>query len=505
MVLRRTLWGLMAMLIAPASGEADSRSLRFEMLTGVIYDGGKENYPDRAVVNLAPRVRFNGSDERYRADLSYSPSVRLVATQNWSHAWTHDLSASAQYAIGRLTTLDVNDRYQDQAIFDFGEEFLPDGTVDVAESASYDRVERNFANVSLQHFLSPRWVVSGSVSHGFSNFDEADQTDSETLSASFQVNHTWSRRTTFGLGVSGQYSVFDESSVSQGEQYSYLQLFASWRYGLNDNLRIEFQGGPTLQFIDPTPFGEVETLENVFTPAFVFRDYAKCADAGKTTAAECADFADAAVPVDPITNLPPGVDLSEAFAVAPLPVASNPDGNEVSVTFFGNISLIYDWDDWVARAYLARRESNASGEGSASSVTSAGFSLGWEPTPKWDLALTFGWSLRQTLGSTYGISVYGSPELGEFDATLREGIAYGDPVAEGRLAARGELLIAENNREFEITQVVAGLQVARTLTEGLTLNSNVSFLYQDTPRSRAEATRLRVTVNLVYLFPEWNF
>ena len=491
MVLRRTLWGLMAMLIAPASGEADSRSLRFEMLTGVIYDGGKENYPDRAVVNLAPRVRFNGSDDRYRADLSYSPSVRLVATQNWSHAWTHDLSASAQYAIGRLTTLDVNDRYQDQAIFDFGEEFLPDGTVDVADSASYDRVERNFANVSLQHFLSPRWVVSGSVSHGFSNFNEANQTDSETLSASFQVNHTWSRRTTFGLGVSGQYSVFDESSVSQGEQYSYLQIFGTWRYGLNDNLRIEFQGGPTLQFIDPTPFGDIESFENLFTN--VFFDYASCV--GKT-AIQCAKDPAAEIEPDPSTGLPPGVDESQAFAVTAHPVASNPDGNEVSVTFFGNISLVYDWDDWVARAYLARRESNASGEGSASSVTSAGFSLGWEPTPKWDLALTFGWSLRQTLGSTYGLTG---------DATLREGVEYGDPVVEGHLAAVDEFLIAERNNEFEITQVVAGLQVARTLAEGLTLNSNVSFLYQDTPRNRAEATRLRVTVNLVYLFPEWNF
>ena len=135
--------------------------------------------------------------------------------------------------------------------------------------------------------------------------------------------------------------------------------------------------------------------------------------------------------------------------------------------------------------------------------------MAWKPTPHWDIATTFGWSLRQTLGSTYGLTG---------DATLRQGEEYDVPVTPPTtpptygpavppvyLASVDEFLVAERNNEFEITQVVAGLQVSRILMDNLTLNSSVNFLYQDTPRNRNETTRLRVTVSLVYLFPEWKF
>ena len=451
-----------------------------------------EEFEDRAVIDVAPQLRLVVDSERYQTSIAYSPSVKIESRSGWEHAWSHRLDGDFKFDFDERTTFTASNRFQDVAIFDLDGELLPDGSVDVNTGEDYQRAQRNYADVALQHLLAPTWSISGSVGHNIAKYNQSDQTNSESLSGQLSLNHVYSPELTLGGGISGDYSVFDESSKSQGQHYTNAQLFLSTSYQVNRSVRLKFQGGPTLQFFTPSSFSEVESYQYLWggsaaSPFFI--DLSSCAE---PTYSSCAATGDPAV-VDDATFLPEFATPQQAAANEVfLGVEPNASGSSISVTFFGHVEIVYEEKPWAVQAYVRRTESNSSGEGTASSVTSAGLGFDWSPTPDWNGNLSVVFTHRQSLRTPYLLSG---------DAALAPGPAdlLGNPVAEF-----ASFTAVESKQAFETKQYFAQARVVRRLGEDLSVELVARYIHQDRDRE-ARTNRFSAGIVLIYSLPTWTF
>lgn len=450
-----------------------------------------EEFEDRAVIDVAPQLRLVVDSERYQTSISYSPSVKIESRSGWEHAWSHRLDGNFSFDLDERTIFTASNRFQDVAIFDLDGELLPDGSVDVNTGEDYQRAQRNYAEVALQHLLAPTWSIFGSVGHNIAKYNQPDQTNSESLSGQLSLNHVYSPELTLGGGISGDYSVFDESLRSQGQRYSNAQLFLSTSYQVNRSVRLKFQGGPTLQFFTPSSFSEMESYQYLWggTPASpFFIDLSSCAEPTVSSCAEGHDLAD----VDDSTF--PGETPSQAAAnLVFLGVEPNQGGRSMSVTFFGHVEMVYEEKPWAVRAYVRRTESNSSGEGTASSVTSASLGFSWSPTPDWDGTLSLVFTHRQSLQSPYMLNGDAALEPGP-DLDLN-----GNPIAQF-----ASFTAVESKRAFETKQYFAQARVVRRLGDNLSVELVARYLHQDRDRE-ARTNRFSAGIVLFYSFPTWTF
>ncbi|MFP6580019.1 MAG: hypothetical protein VCC02_09515, partial [Myxococcota bacterium] len=198
-----------------------------------------EEFEDRAVIDVAPQLRLVVDSERAQTSIFYSPSVKIESRSGWEHVWSHRLDGDFKFDFDERTTFTASNRFRDIAIFDLDGELLPDGSVDVNTGEDYQRAKRNYADVALRHALAPTWLISASVGHDIAKYNQPDETDSESIRGQLSLNHVYSPELTLGGGLSGDYSVFDESSQSQGQRYSNAQIFLSARYQVNRSVRLE--------------------------------------------------------------------------------------------------------------------------------------------------------------------------------------------------------------------------------------------------------------------------
>ena len=476
------------LLAAVGSAGADSWSLRLGMSAGGYYNlPTKETEEDRGIVTLGPLIDLNAAENRYRLSVNYRPVVKLIATTGWAHAWDHRVSANFAYDLGELTILSMNDVYQDVSIYNFEDGINPDGTVDINQSVSFERAKRNNAEMTLQHFLSPRWVVSGTVGHNFAEFNEASRTNSQTVSGSVKINHIYSRNQNGGLGLSSTYSLFDESTRSEAERYGNLQIFAAWQYKLKEWLRFEFVGGPALQFLQPRGLSDQPSFRYLGNQGFsppappLFADYNSCTQG---TASSCTTFTS----VPPSTFQPEFATPEDALAATQfIPVKPNPTGASTSVTFFGSASASVKLGDWGGQLGIRRTQSDQSGEGPASIVTGVSLRGRWEPDPYWSLNASVSWSLREQIGSTRTLG-------GDFDVVQGPG-----DVAQ--YSARQSVAFEQGTEQ---TQYYASLGVVRRLTDQLAATATASFVHQ-IDRREETIDRFSVRVNLSYSFQKFTF
>ena len=484
---------LAAWLLDVGSASAEAWEVESQLSVGGYYNTSYGDIDDSGMLEFAPRVAVRSSQERYRVNVSYQPRVKLLATGGWANAWDHVLNGALEYELGELTTLSVRDSYTDLANFNFEEELLADGTVDVNTGTGFERSRRNHAEVTLQHFLSPLWVLSGTASHSFANFNESSRSDSQTLNGYVGVNRAISARQNAGLGVSATHSVFDESTEVQGERYSNVQIVASYQYSLEHWLRFQFRGGPALQFIEERRFENQEAptyLGAAVGSVPVFYDYYACPRKVASSCIQGGQFGP--VPSDTFGSTTPAQALVETQAV---PVEPNPESGDFSVTFFGTASVLVELGDWAGNLYFQRTESNDSGQGSATSVSTVGFSIDWEPTYEWQFVLTANWSLRESLRS--------ERRLGD-DYAVSAGPPIASPGPTRAVARISSQASVPVSHALDIHQYVLGFRVKRRLTEHMLADAGVGYVNEQRP-GRDAINRARVSLQIVYSFRKIRF
>jgi len=474
------------LLFIAASAVAESWELRLGLGASGNYNPPTkgEAQDDRAIVNFGPQIAIHAAQPRYRVSVEYAPQVRFVATTGWAHTWDHRLSANAEYNLGQLTILSVNDVYEDISIYNFENGINPDGTVDVNQSVTFERARRNNVSISLQHFLAPRWILAGTVAHGLADFAQESRSNSQTVSGAIQISHIYSRHQEGGVGVSSTYSMFDESTANEAEQYANLQVFASWQYRVKNWLRFKFRGGPALQFVKP------RGLPDQQTPVYYSNDtvnpplFAVCSSYPATTV-------DCNPTIGPVADdtFKPQFDTPQEAAAATqfVPVEPNPSSASTSITFFGRASVVLKWDEWEGEFGVRRVESNQSGEGPASVVTGVSLRGRWQPDPYWALNLAANWSLREQIGTSRALG-------SSYD------LARG-PADVARFSARQSV---GKKRDNELTQYFASFGIWRRLTDHLSASATASFVHQE--RKTQESTdRYSVRANLAYSFDPITF
>jgi hypothetical protein len=174
-------------------------------------------------------------------------------------------------------------------------------------------------------------------------------------------------------------------------------------------------------------------------------------------------------------------------------VEPNPGGRSISVTFFGHVEMVYEEKPWAVRAYVRRIESNSSGEGTASSVTSASLGFDWSPTPDWNGTLSLVFTHRQSLQSPYLLNGDAALEPGP-DLDLN-----GNPIAQF-----ASFTAVESKRAFETKQYFVQARVERRLGDNLSVELVARYLHQDRDRE-ARTNRFSAGIVLFYSFPTWTF
>ena len=178
-----------------------------------------------------------------------------------------------------------------------------------------------------------------------------------------------------------------------------------------------------------------------------------------------------------------------------VPVEPNPVSEELSVTFFGTASMLVEWGDWAGNLYFRRTESNDSGQGSATSVSTVGFSVDWEPTYEWQFVLTANWSLRESLRNERRLG-------NDFAVEAGPPIALPGPTsAVAQIASQTSVPV---NRALDINQYVVGLRVKRRLTEHMFADASVGYVNEQRP-GRDTISRVRASLQIVYSFRKLTF
>ena len=459
------------------------------------YYGGSGTGGDRAVLRISPWVRVSSRTARQSFLLSYAPGVEMFENDDFAHYWNHRVMGEYQVQLGPRTSVTFGDTYSDTEIISFGNEVLPDETVDVVSDAS--RFIRNNASMTLQHLLSPSWNVDVSFQHNFANFQDPRRNDSETVSGVANVSYLWTVKDQIGLGIQGSYSSFDGAHdprtklETSGQRNTNIHLIANWGHQFTSKIRLSFSGGPNFGFYDSEKLGneDVEQFPSGVAADTLERRFFVLADCPRATLSSCR------VPtgiVDGNTFKPEFANPEQAAAqkvtLSPFP---NPEVDDLKVNFFGSLGISYLSDTWAAQLRGRRVESTQSGIGTATAVTSVNLGMNWEPTPDWELNFDAGWSQRTSIAKSLAV----------VDLDLKDSIYQdlnGEPLLES-----ASLPTRVVSREIDRQQYRAWGQVRRRLFRDWWIRLTAEYIRQDV--KGVSANRYRIGAGVSYDLPSIAF
>jgi hypothetical protein len=459
------------------------------------YYGGTGTGGRRAVLRINPQVRVSSRTARQSFSLLYAPGVEMFENDDFAPYWNHRVMGEYQLQLGPRTSVTFGDTYSDTEIISFGNEVLPDDTVDVVSDAS--RFIRNNASMTLQHLLSPLWNVDVSLQHNFANFEDPTRNDSETVSGVASVSYSVTVKDQIGLGIQGSYSSFDGAKdprtelESSGQRNTNIHLIANWGHQFTSKIRMSFSGGPNLGFYDSEKLGneDVPLFPNISASDTLERRFYVLEDCPRATLSSCRTPTGI---VDDNTFKPefasPEQAAEQKVTLSPFP---NPDIDDLKVNFFGSLGISYLSDTWAAQLRGRRVESTQSGIGTATAVTSVNLGINWEPSPDWELDFDAGWSKRTSIAKSLAV----------VDLDLKDSI-YQDLDGETLLES-ASLPTGVEARAVDREQYRAWGQVRRRLFRDWWIRLTAEYIRQDV--RGVSANRYRIGAGVSYDLPSIAF
>lgn len=420
---------------------------------------------------IGPRLIAKDPYGRLTFDLDYSGSFDWYIDEYGINAWENVLQGGARYALSPRTTLSLDDSLFDLSSISYRPQTLDDDTIVLNGGRS--PFVRNLFGASLEHYFTQRVVGTLSISNDFVDFSQNDtQADSVSMGASANLVYLLTSKDRVGVGANYTYQHFDfGANTRQAESWGrIIDGFLSWSRRFEDDWSISLAGGPG--------FTESELANSVRPSLYVARKLSRNSPPVTPFFVQCSNGRESGCfgPGDVFVSTPSN------NPTAPIIVA---EAAQSDVTFFGQVGLSKRFDTWTVAANYSRRQSNAAGDGAASTNDIARLSVDWTPSSRWSAYSDIGWSRRKRVGN--GV---------DFELA---------PDANG-LATRTRAIAVP--RQNSNDQVTAAIGARRRLTRALSGSGEIRYRRQwneGNADSGVEVDFVIVSIRLEYLLDPFRF
>lgn len=310
---------------------------------------------------------------------------------------------------------------------DFGDDSVEAGAGIPTISDERERVKRNDATLGATYRFAPRLFGQISGSHGWFDSTREDRSEVNTVSGSGRLVYALTSEHQVGGGAAFTYQKFDEHVSFTGSDTYIYNVFANWRWTIDETTAFEVTAGPSLidsrqdtpgalTFRQQAPFtiseggvapvGFVDVEGNSIanqpiTPgSLILQNPNACPTLGGVAVQPCGSN----IVVDPQAG-PDSVQLRQAILDAVIPVTNlNPrSSSETDLTIFAEVVLTKQWLPELQSALsYTREQGGASGLGGTVITDSVSLSNTWDFAERWQLSLRGGWTRRESATEQVG-------------------------------------------------------------------------------------------------------
>lgn len=377
------LFGL-GTLLAMQAGAAE---LRTSIIGATTYSsnvyGSETSEADDLIFRGGAELDLRGNPgPRFDYLFNYRGDYEAYANEDDANAMEHRQRLRLRYDLDRRTVLTLQQRFRSISNLQFlRDDFV---TGDAGIDLNQNRNDRNDLAVEVEHALSRRWTLNGTIAHQLVDFERNDdRSDSTTLTFGASARYRLSERHDVGFGLQFANQEFDQAPSRLGAESDYLTAALLWTYRISDRTRLEFSGGPT--WIDATQ----NPTTSAIAPEFVGRSIS--GDLVRANYAACSPGAGQATPIASRcrfdTNGPAPIPADDLGAEQSFPLDfTGVNRSDDKVEFFGRISLNVGLSDWEIVASYDRRQNALSGESLATSLDALALSVDYRPPARrWQL------------------------------------------------------------------------------------------------------------------------
>lgn len=454
--------------------------------TDNVYSQSVEEVDDFSV-RVSPWGEFVDADGDVTWGLRYGPSYEYYLDESDVRGFDHDAEARVAWQMTPTTTLRLADRFQRyHSLSRFNEQQAPGQDIVVAGR----RVEyrTNAVNASLDHFFTPRNILSVGLYYTTQDFSERGQLDRSFYGTSAFFRHILSERTTIGASASWSRQSVDQIDLDQRDT-DYVNLSAFFSYAFSPSLHLEASVGPALVLSDVDDTNLPATVVRADFPVTTLADGRHYIDADlcpRNNAGERILSLECGV-VDPAL----GSGQGPGNATADLTVFGAPSPDDSTSTYFANVSLVKDWERFRGEISYRRNEDQSSGFGAVSDIFYG--SLRWQVTRRLSAKVITSYEIReQATESIALVTVVANRPAPGTDALLFPQVAQSQYV--------NATLVGS---DFGLDVIVASLQLNYDLTPRSAIYSTI--LYRDEQSNgevflERDMQRLGIAVGIRYVF-----
>lgn len=362
--------GLAMLLLLPAPGFCDEVTIGLD--AAYVYDSNFYGTPsdEESADSIEPggsiAIDHDGDRLRYQGLYEGSYQAYRKDEHDEADAWEHRLRLGGGYDIDPLTTMRLKNNFRDVRNQKFARDDITNG--DTGLEPNDDRYQRNDLELQLHRDLTRSWEVEVTAAQQFIDYDNnIDRSDSDSMGVGGRVLHRYAPQHRFGGGVSWVEQNFDGDDFRLDAEAQYLITELAWIFDINDQVELVVNGGPAWVTTDEDPTDSVQQTQFVggrqggelFRANVLSCDFDDVAATGTASRCNANTFGAAPIPAD---NLGAG----QTF---PLSVGPQVGENDEDVTFFGGVSLVGRFSDWIVNTDLRRQQNPPSGDAIAGSLT----------------------------------------------------------------------------------------------------------------------------------------
>lgn len=480
-------------------------------------DGGGGNGGDDYTIRILPDAILGDDQGNLQWSLRYKPNYEWVVKDSETSGFTHLVNGELTWLINPATSVRVSDHFGFyESVVRYNEtvpESEGDQVVEVTDTGSReDQSIRNTFSASLTHKLTPSQSLSFRLGHNLTEWDRPGRFDRQTLNAVGSYSHSVSVRNTLGAGVTYRRSSLEGGSDRATQSTDFYNLFASWNHSFDETFRFSVALGPTWVKGEDRDIATVapDRLSYPVINAAGGRRLVRASscpteDGLRLLTGDCDVIDEDLVLLDLATfNLVnPWVEgvLSQWNPTRDLHlVGSVPSSSNESFTYFANIRLSKNWEQWSGSIGYTRQQSDSSGLGSSAIADILSGILAWRPSPRWRASLNA--SLTRQTSATKGIATVPVVESTNLFGNPPEG--YLVPIQFSDVAQSVAIRAVEVEQSIEYLTFWTQLDVRYRVTKRTTLVGRVSYWNQSRDGIATgvgtEYDRYRVSFGVRYTF-----
>lgn len=338
------------------------------------------------------RVREKQGDLQY--DLAYRPRYEAFLETSGINELDHFLEAAGRWQIDRTSELQLMNTFAYTSSLSGIAETVPVGADTIAVvSPTRQRITVNTGTLAFTHRFGPLWEFQARFHSQLYEYEEQFDPDSLANSGMVQVTRGITPRFVAGVGAQIQRQDFDAVvEGTEGSGTTFYQGFGVLSYSFSRSFRISGNAGPAWSVPD-----EIGNDRSAFDYQPVNPD-------------TCPRRADG-VPIfnptqrnggcqpalyriggSPVARVIPGLNGAPLQSIVDVPFEG--EVSEGSLSYFGRISLVKEWQLVTASLGIERTASTASGVGGSTVLTAFDGNLRWVPARDWTLDLNAMYTLQ---------------------------------------------------------------------------------------------------------------